>query len=115
MQSRGNGVRRGTKTQFPESTKTIRGHDLILGSMLFLNKTAPSPRFRINPYVLLEISTGKIIISKEDDEVAVKLDRMLEGKVMANEVLVLDASGDAYYTNGQESEDDDELLTDDEE
>lgn len=102
MQSRGNGVRRGTKTQFPESTKTVRGHDLLLGSMLFLNKTAPSPRFRINPYLTIDIDTGRIIIEDNDEITANRLDRMLEGKTAGNEVLILDADGDIYYATGQE-------------
>lgn len=117
MQSRGNGVRRGTKTQFPESTKTVRGHDLLLGSMLFLNKTAPSPRFRINPYLNLDIDTGKILIGEEDEKTALRLDQMLEGKSAGNEVLILDADGDVYYATGQEVDPDtiDSMVADEDE
>ena len=50
-QSRGNGVRRGGKNQLPEATKTLKGDDLSFGTLLFLGKTAPSPRFKINVFV----------------------------------------------------------------
>lgn len=47
-QSRGEGVRRGSKNSFPEATRTVKGPDLFLGNMLFFNKTAPTARLRIN-------------------------------------------------------------------
>lgn len=79
MQSRGNGVRRGTKIQFPESTKTIKGHDLYFGSLLFLTKTAPSPRFRANPYFKYDIDSGRLLIPEAFQNTIKKLDELLRG------------------------------------
>lgn len=81
MQSRGNGVKRGSKTQFPESTKTLKGHDLYLGSLLFLTKTAPSPRFRANLYMNYDVNSGRLIIPKDIERSIEKLDIMLRGRM----------------------------------
>ncbi len=80
-QSRGNGVKRGSKTQFPESTKTLKGHDLYLGSLLFLTKTAPSPRFRANLYMNYDVNSGRLIIPKDIERSIEKLDIMLRGRM----------------------------------
>jgi len=80
LQSRGNGVKRGTKKQFPESTKTIKGHDLVLGSLLFLTKAAPSPRFRANIFLDYDVNTGKLNVPDDINRTVTKLDLMLQGK-----------------------------------
>ena len=80
-QSRGNGVKRGSNTQFPESTKLLRGHDLYIGSLLFLSKSKPSPRFRVNPYFNYELDTGRIIIDEKFDKILSELDSMLMGSI----------------------------------
>lgn len=79
-QSRGNGVRRGSKTQFPESTKTIKGQDLVLGSLLFLSKVAPSPRFKVNMFFNYDTKTGRPLITDDIDNTVKKLDTLLRGK-----------------------------------
>lgn len=85
-QSRGNGVNRGNKTQFPESTKTIKGQDLIIGSLLFLTKTAPSPRFRTNIFMDYNIWTGKLNVPKSIEKSANKLDTLLQGKLVNDKI-----------------------------
>jgi hypothetical protein len=80
-QSRGNGVKRGTKSQFPDATKTLKGHDLALGSLLFLTKTAPSPRFRSNLYLDYDLQTGRLIIDDELTKTIEVLDDHLRGRV----------------------------------
>jgi len=60
LQSRGNGVRKGAKKNLPESAATIKGGDLGFGSLLYLPKSAPSPRFKLNPYLNYNKWTGKI-------------------------------------------------------
>jgi hypothetical protein len=80
-QSRGNGVKRGTKSQFPESTKQLKGHDLALGSLLFLNKSAPTPRLRSNLYLQYNVSNGKLVIPKYIQKAIEKLDLLLTGRV----------------------------------
>lgn len=79
-QSRGSGVRRGKNNQFPEATKTLKGHDLCLGSLLFLNKAAPSPRFRSNLYMKYDIMSGRIKLSEQDNQMIEELDVLLRGK-----------------------------------
>lgn len=82
-QSRGNGVKRGSNTQFPEHTRTLKGYDLIFGSLLFITKSAPSPTFRINTYVNINWTTGKVLYSNLVTTI-VKLDNKLRGKLDAD-------------------------------
>lgn len=90
MQSRGNGVRRGSNKPFPEATKTLRGHDVYFGSLLFLNKKAPSPRFRANLYMQYDIYTGKIIVPPELNKIIEQLDDKLRGKTENNNIQLLE-------------------------
>ena len=81
LQSRGTGVKRGSKTTFPESTKQLKGHDLYIGSLLFLTKQAPSPRFRSNLYMDYNLFTGKLNIPQDIKETTQLLDDMLRGGI----------------------------------
>lgn len=94
MQSRGDGPKRNKIAQFPESTKTLRGHDLLLGSLLFLNKSAPSPRFRANLYLDYNIYTGRLNIPDQIDKVLIKLDSMLMGRETNTKIEVLETDID---------------------
>lgn len=80
-QSRGKGVKKGTSIQFPESTRLLRGHDLYIGSLLYLTKNKPSPRFRVNPYFGCCMDTGAINVDPELDIILQQLDRDLSGAV----------------------------------
>lgn len=86
MQSRGSGVRRGKNNQFPEATKTLKGHDLCLGSLLFLNKAAPSPRFRSNLYMKYDIMSGRIKLPEQDNKMIEELDVLLRGRFENSEM-----------------------------
>lgn len=90
MQSRGNGVRRGSKSQFPDSTKNIKGHDLYLGSLLFLTKSAPSPRFRANLFMNYDLFSGRLQIPKNIKRTITKLDKLLQGKTTNAKVETFD-------------------------
>ena len=90
MQSRGNGVKRGTKSQFPESTKQLKGHDLALGSLLFLNKSAPTPRLRINLYLQYNVGNGKLVIPEDIQRAVTKLDMLLTGRVENAHITTFD-------------------------
>lgn len=79
-QARGNGVKRGSNSQFPEATKTLKGNDLLYGSLLFLNKTAPTPTLRLNLYAQYNVNTGKIIVPPELAPTIEKLDILLRGR-----------------------------------
>ena len=108
MQSRGNGVKRGTKSQFPESTKTVKGQDLVMGSLLFLTKTAPSPRFRANVFLQYSQDTGRLIIPEDLARSIAKLDTLLQGKMKNSNIRLLD---DSVLLNVDEL--DDSTVTDD--
>lgn len=103
------GVRRGSNNTFPANTRVVRGDDLVIGNMLFFNKGAPSARFRINPYVQLNIDTGKIIVPDDLMKVVERLDLKLDGKIDSGEksigvagIELLD-EGSSYVTTGNES------------
>ena len=72
-QSKGNGVKISKQTTLPESMKTIKAQDLYFGSVLFLTKSANSPRFKANIYMDYNVETGRIII---DDVMKDKLSRL---------------------------------------
>jgi len=83
-QSRGNGVKRGKSSQFPESTRTLKGQDLAIGSLLFLAKNAPSPRFRSNLFMNYDLRTGRLLIDDKMRKKIEKLDILLLGKTPYN-------------------------------
>lgn len=76
-QSRGDGVKKGKNSQLPPAVKSIRGHDIYLGSVLYLGKSAPSPRFRSNLYLDYNIYTGKIKVPEYLKKELAKLDNLL--------------------------------------
>lgn len=90
MQSRGTGVRRNKKAQFPESTKSIKGYDLVLGSLLFLNKSAPSPRFRFNLYLQYNVNNGKLLIPEDIKKTVEELDTLLTGRIENSKIEILE-------------------------
>lgn len=89
MQSRGAGVKRGKQNQFPEATKTLRGYALYIGSILFLNKKAPSPMFRSNLFMDYDLWTGRLTIPNEINETILYLDDMLKGRLENEKINVL--------------------------
>lgn len=93
-QSRGNGVRKGKTNKFPLSTRSIKGHDLYLGSLLFLTKSAPSPRFRSNPFLNYDINSGKLIIPDNIEKTIKKLDSLLTGRIVNNKIEIMDLEED---------------------
>lgn len=93
-QSRGNGVRRATKLQIPENVLTLNGYDLYLGSLLFLTKAVPSPRFRSNLYMQYNISTGKLIVPDDIQKTINKLETLLKGRTDNTKIQLLDSDID---------------------
>jgi len=83
-QNRGQGVRRGGKTQLPETSKSLKASDLGFGSLLFLGKNLPSPRFKQNPYLNYNIYTGKITHNSDISNRINKLDKLLSGRETSN-------------------------------
>jgi len=83
-QNRGQGVRRGGKTQLPETSRSLKASDLGFGSMLFLGKNLPSPRFKQNLYVNYDIMSGKINHNDDINNRIHKIDKLLSGRELNN-------------------------------
>lgn len=80
MQWRGNGVKRGKNNKFPQYTKQLKGGDLYLGSLLFLTKTAPTPRLRCNAYLQYDNESGRLLVPPELRPVIEKVNDLLLGR-----------------------------------
>jgi len=63
----------------PASTKVLKGGDLGFGSLLFLRKALPSPRFKLNMFVDYDVATGRIRYTEEMKETLKLLGDMLQG------------------------------------
>jgi len=79
LQSRGNGVKRGQKSTIPEAAKTLKGGDLGFGSLLFLGKNLPSPRFKMNMFMDYNVASGKIRYPSDIKRALTKLNSLLQG------------------------------------
>lgn len=79
-QWRGNGVKRGKNNKFPQYTKQLKGGDLYLGSLLFLTKTAPTPRLRCNAYLQYDNESGRLLVPPELRPVIEKVNDLLLGR-----------------------------------
>ena len=84
-QSRGNGVTRAAKATIPEAAKNINGPDLMFGSLLFLGKNVPSPRFKLNMFARYNLATGKIITPPELSKPVAKLTKLLTKRLGDND------------------------------
>lgn len=83
-QSCGEGTQRPlTGHRFPEATKSIHGSDLFLGSIMTLQKSKPSGRFRINTFLNYNILTGMINVSPEQLEDIKRIDSLIASKHLA--------------------------------
>jgi len=85
-QSKGNGVKISKQNTLPEAMKSIKAQDIYFGSVLFLTKSAISPRFKANMFMDFNINTGRIIIPKERQKELDKLDILLKAKTGQHEV-----------------------------
>lgn len=83
-QNRGQGVRRGGKTQLPETSRSLKASDLGFGSLLFLGKNLPSPRFKQNIYLNYDIYSGKMNHNANITNRINKLDKLLSGRESGN-------------------------------
>lgn len=86
-QSCGEGTQRPmTGNRFPEATKFIHGSDLYLGSILSLQKSKPSGRFRANIYLDYDIKTGMIHVKKDQMETIRRIDKLIASKHHARDM-----------------------------
>jgi len=99
MQSRGNGVKRGSKSSIPESTKTLKGGDLGFGSLLFLGKNLPSPRFKMNMFMDYDTWTGKVNYPDDIKVTLEKLGAMLQGMAPNTKIIMSELDTDNVEVN----------------
>ena len=90
LQSRGEGVRRASKSQFPEATKSLKAQQLFLGNLLFLSKTAPSPVFKANPYMTYSLTTGRPLMTDARKAQLDKLEAMLKGRIVNDHIDIME-------------------------
>lgn len=76
MQSRGDGVKRGRNNQFPPSLKTLSAQQAVLGTLLYLIKSAPTGTLRRN--LFLETMKGNILVDEEINNVIKELNGLLQ-------------------------------------
>lgn len=93
-QSCGDGVKRAKNSQLPESSKVLRGPDCYFGSLLYISKTKPSPRFKANLYMYYDYKTGRIAIPEHLLAGIQKLDTKLTGKTGNSKIDLLDSNDD---------------------
>lgn len=84
-QNRGNGVKRGGKTPFPDNLRTLHAYHIVIGSVLYLIKTAPSAMLRLNPYARFDPETGHVIIPENLEKAVTGLDNILTGVAVNSE------------------------------
>ena len=101
-QNRANGVNISKKNAFPLFTRSIHGEDIVFGSLLMLTKKAPTPRFRFNAYVDIDISKGNFIISEKESTTIEKIDKMLLNTFEDNSMLESNLINDIDIDNDME-------------
>jgi len=94
LQSRGNGVKRGKKSVIPDNALSLKGGDLGFGSLLFLGKNLPSPRFKMNMFVDYDIGTGKINYPADISAAIKKLNVLLQGLTDNSKIMDSVFTGD---------------------
>lgn len=98
-QSCGEGVRRASKAQFPEATKTLKAQQLFLGSINFLSKSKPSPVFKSNLYMQYNEDTGRLLLSNDMKIRLDKLESMLQGRIEDKRIEILESDTDNDIDN----------------
>lgn len=84
LQERGKNVTKSKSAVFPKATRHIVGSDYFQGTMYGLNKKAPTPKIKINPFMTIDPITKRPLPTKEQMETIEILDRSLSGKLGTN-------------------------------
>jgi len=85
-QNQGQGVKKSKDNNFPKSTRRIHGEDPYIGSILYISKKAPSPRFKINPYAKIN-EEGKFVFDKKTKQAIKKLNKLFSQSFMDDDIL----------------------------
>ena len=89
-QARGRGVYKDPNKKLPYEFKNINGYDLYIGSLLFLSKDSPSPRFKANMFFNYDLRSGRAVIPDKFKYMLKKLDYMLKGKTVNSNNAIID-------------------------
>lgn len=84
LQERGQNVTKSKNSVFPASSRFITGSDLYMGSILYLTKKSPTPKLHINPYVTLDVVTGRFTPTEEMKTTIKALDDRLVKSIGTN-------------------------------
>lgn len=84
LQERGKNVTKSKSAVFPKATRHIVGSDCFQGTMYGLNKKAPTPKIKINPFMTIDPITKRPLPTKDQMEVIEVLDRSFSGKLGIN-------------------------------
>ena len=85
-QNKADGIKRSSKKNtLPANTRVLRSEDIIFGSILNLKKKHPSPRFSLNPFVRIDIKTGKLVFDQYDRDFMKDLEIKLDTKFKDDE------------------------------
>jgi hypothetical protein len=84
LQERGKNVTKSKSAVFPKATRHIVGSDCFQGSIYGLNKKAPTPKIKINPFMTIDKITRRPSPTTEQMEVIEILDRSFAGKLGNN-------------------------------
>lgn len=110
LQERGNGVRRDTgSSAFPETARHLDAYDMATGSILFLSKTAPTPKLKGNLFCVYDPRTGAVQIpddlKKKIDYInaLIKTSDSAVNDVLLNDEDLLDISGIENIENDNET------------
>ena len=80
-QNKADGIKRSSKKNtLPANTRILRGEDIVFGSILNLKKKHPSPRFSLNPFVNVDVKTGKFVFDQYDRNFMSELETKLNTK-----------------------------------
>jgi hypothetical protein len=63
--------------------KTLRGEDTILGNLLYLGKKAPTPRLKINPYLMVS-PNNRLLLTDEQRQYTHLMNNMLSDRGIKN-------------------------------
>lgn len=74
------GVDKGKQTVFPQNTQKITGADAFAGSFFYLPKKSPTPKVRCNPFMKVNLRTGRLAPDEHDKKVIEALDIKLTSK-----------------------------------
>lgn len=79
LQELGDGVKKSKNTVIPEAAKSLSASDVSTGSILFVPKRIPSPKVRANPFMTINVATGRFAPTEEMQRTVQALNTLISG------------------------------------